>query len=133
MKENRHIGVTDALLLILSLGLAIGLATVFQPCVHEDGSFGACHWAGRAVLGVGIALSALAVLRLFMGSQARRGTDAAFIAFGALTAALPGGLIGLCGMATMRCRTLTQPASLVLGVLIAVTAAADLLLRGRRG
>ena len=131
-RTGGRIGVTDVLLAALSLALAAGVATVFHACVHEDGSIGVCHWAQQAVMGIGVALSLLAGARLFFSARAKMGADAAFIVFAALAAATPGGLIRLCGMATMRCRTLTQPATLVLAVLIAVTAAVDLILQHRR-
>jgi hypothetical protein len=44
------------ILLILSLVIAIGSQTFLSPCVHDDGAFGSCHWAGQALLGLGCAL-----------------------------------------------------------------------------
>ena len=36
-------------ILVLSLVIVIGSRTFLSPCVHEDGTFGPCHWAGQAL------------------------------------------------------------------------------------
>ena len=51
-------------LLVLSLVVILGEPTFLSPCAHADGSFGACHWAGRAALGLGALVAALAALAL---------------------------------------------------------------------
>ena len=48
--------------LVLALVIVIGEATFLSPCVHDDGTFGSCHWAGRALLGTGCVLAAQALL-----------------------------------------------------------------------
>ena len=49
------------IILILALVIAIGSQSFLGACVHEDGSFGACHWAGRAMLGMGALMAAMAL------------------------------------------------------------------------
>ena len=128
----RKINVTDIVLPVLSLALTLGVAFGFQPCAaHEDGSWMTCHWAGQAVLGVGAALSALNLLRFALSAKARKGLDLGVIALALLAALLPGRLISLCMMRTMRCRSVMQPAVLVIAVLITLAAAADMLLQAK--
>ena len=43
-------------MLALSLVVVIGSRTFLGPCIHEDGSFGPCHWAGQSLLGLGCVL-----------------------------------------------------------------------------
>ena len=125
--NNKKIRPTDIALLALSLCLALGVALVFKPCAaHEDGGWMTCHWAGQAVLGIGIALCVLAVARLFLDGKARQGLDLAFIAFAGLAALLPGSLINLCMMANMRCRAVMRPAVIVVSALIVVAALIDI-------
>ena len=102
-----------AVLLILSVLIVIGSQSFLRPCVHEDGSFGPCHWAGQALLGLGCALGVMAALALAV----RR------VGFGLFLGALPvcvlgiltpGTLIDLCHMSTMRCRMVMQPAMIIL-------------------
>ena len=102
-----------AVLLILSVLIVIGSQSFLKPCVHEDGSFGPCHWAGQALLGLGCALGVIAALALAV----RRAGFGIFL--GALPVCVlgiltPGTLIDLCHMSTMRCRMVMQPAMIIL-------------------
>ena len=117
------------IILILSLIIAVGSQTFLGACVHEDGSFGACHWACRAMLGEGALLAVLAVLAL---RRERAGLYLSMIPASLLGLLTPGTLIALCKMPTMRCRMLTQPAMMILfGVLLLAALAGWLL--SRRG
>lgn len=100
-------------LLILSVLIIIGSQSFLKSCVHEDGSFGPCHWAGQALLGLGCALGVMAALALAV----RRAGFGLFL--GALPVCVlgiltPGTLIDLCHMSTMRCRMVMQPAMIIL-------------------
>jgi len=118
-------------ILILALVIAIGSQSFLGPCVHEDGSFGTCHWAGRMLLGVGLLLAVQALLALALG-RLRQGLYLAMLPSAALGLLAPGTLIGLCGMNTMRCRMLMRPAMLILCALILAAALAGLLLGRQR-
>ena len=100
-------------LIILSIIVIIGSQSFLSPCVHEDGSFGACHWAGQALLGLGCALGVIAVLALCV-SRGRFGAYLSALPVCALGILTPGTLIDLCHMSTMRCRMLMQPAMIIL-------------------
>ena len=97
------------LIFALALVIALGSQTFLSPCVHEDGSFGSCHWAGQAMLGVGVLLALQALLSL-----ARTDMYLAIVPTALLGCFLPGTLIALCKMSTMRCRALMQPAMIIL-------------------
>ena len=119
------------ILIILALIIAIGSQSFIGPCVHEDGSFGACHWAGRAMLGVGALMAAMALLATLL-EGARPGLYLASALASVLGLLTPGTLIDLCKMDAMRCRMVMKPAMLVLCVLaLAVSLAGCLLSRGR--
>jgi len=110
MKKNM---IPAAILLILAAAAAIGSQSFLAPCIHDDGSFGACHWAGQALCGLGCALALIAAMCLCL-RRARFGLylgAAPVCLLGILT---PGTLIDLCRMSTMRCRTVTQPAMIIL-------------------
>ena len=101
--------------LVLSCVIAVGSVSFLGPCVHEDGSFGSCHWAGPMLAGVGGLLLFLALSALLARRRAVRGA----LCFSLMPAALlglltPGTLISLCRMSTMRCRAVTQPAAMLL-------------------
>ena len=100
-------------ILVLSLAAVIGEMTFLSPCVHEDGAFGPCHWAGRALLGEGCVLSVLALLSLCV-KRARSGVFLSEVPVCVLGILTPGTLIDLCRMSTMPCRMVMQPAMILL-------------------
>ena len=108
--------------LLLSAVTAAGSVSFLGPCVHEDGSFGACHWAGQAMLGIGLLLAALSLTALLVkDGRLRAGILFAAAAAAVLGIFVPGTLINLCGMATMRCRAVMRPAMTLLCALTAVS------------
>ena len=100
-------------LIIFSLIIVFGSQSFLSPCAHEDGSFGACHWAGQALLGLGYALSVIAVLALCV-SRAQFGAYLSALLVCVLGILTPGTLIDLCHMSTMRCRMVMEPAMIIL-------------------
>lgn len=119
------------IILVLSLIAALGSQTFLGACVHEDGSFGACHWACRAILGEGGLLAVLSLMALVFKRE-RAGLYLAMLPASVLGLLTPGTLIALCKMPTMRCRMLTQPAMLILFGAMLVAALVGWLL-SRRG
>ena len=101
------------ILLVLSLIITIGSQTFLSPCVHEDGSFGPCHWAGQALMGLGCVVGILAILSLCV-QKARLGTYMSALPVCGLGILTPGTLIDLCHISTMRCRMVMQPAMILL-------------------
>ncbi len=113
-------------MLVLALVIAIGSVTFLGPCVHEDGSVGACWWAGRALLGLGCLLAVLAVFAL-LSRRARFGTYLSGIAVCVLGILTPGILISLCRMSSMHCRAVMQPAMIILFAVAGLAALAGVL------
>ena len=108
--------------LLLSCVIAVGSVSFLGPCVHEDGSFGSCHWAGQAMLGIGLLLAVLSLTALLVkDGRLRAGILFAAAAAAVLGFFVPGTLIRLCGMATMRCRAVMRPAMMLLCALAAVS------------
>ena len=105
--------VPGCIVLILSLVIAVGSVTFLGPCVHEDGTVGACHWAGRSILGLGLLLTVLSLLAVLL-RKFRGGLYLSILIACVLGALTPGTLISLCKMSTMHCRAVMQPAMTVL-------------------
>ncbi len=122
--------IPGCVMLVLSLVISIGSFTFLSPCIHEDGSVGACWWAGRALLGLGCLLGVLAVLALVSG-RARFGTYLSSIAVCVLGILTPGTLISLCRMSSMHCRAVMQPAMIILFSVSALAAVIGVLLSGK--
>ncbi len=105
--------VPGCIVLILSLVIAVGSVTFLGPCVHEDGTVGACHWAGRSILGLGLLLTVLSLLAVLL-RKFRSGLYLSILIACVLGALTPGTLISLCKMSSMRCRAVMQPAVIIL-------------------
>lgn len=125
--------VSSSILLVLSLLFIIGEQTVAGPCpVMLDGRFMVCHWAGQAVLGVGIVLAILSLFHLaFTNDGMKLGLDLAVIANAALLMLIPNHLIHLCMKNHMQCHTVMEPFLLVMGVLMIAAALGDFFFRRR--
>ena len=129
----KKLSIPAVAVLIVSLVVAVGSQTFLGACVHEDGSFGACHWASRAVMGEGCILAVLAALALALPDRGvRSGLFLSMLPVAILGLATPGGLIALCMMDTMRCRALMRPAMTILFALALILAAVGLILERRR-
>ena len=118
-------------LLAASLVIAIGSRTFLSPCVHDDGAFGPCHWAGQALLGMGCALAVVAVLSL-LSRRARLGAYLSALPICVLGILTPGSLIDLCHMSAMRCRMVMQPAMIILFSVALAAALIGAILTGRK-
>lgn len=119
------------IILILSLLLIIGSSSFLGPCVHEDGSFGSCHWAGRSLLGLGCVTGMLAALLLCF-PRLRTGIYVSMLPVCILGILTPGTLIRLCAMPAMRCRMIMQPAAILLFSAALLCAAAGAFLSARK-
>ena len=121
--------------LILAVLLALGALSFAGPCVHEDGSFAACHAASLAVIGSSVLAAVASLAALFVRGGKLAGSVMLVSAVAGLFAALsPGTLFGLCMMQTMRCWTLMRPFALVCGAalfLCALVAAIMLFVKNR--
>ncbi len=128
------IGFIPAMLCLL---LEAGSATVFSACgIKEDGGWMRCHSSQTAVELCALALCAVLIVRALLRLRTPRiilggvGIIASAVIF-----LLPGQLMPLCMMHTMRCYTLFQPFVRIMAVLIGLTcvAAAIRLFKEREG
>ena len=119
------------ILLILSVVIILGSQTFLSPCVHEDGSFGPCHWARQTLLGSGCVLGIMAAFALCV-EHAHLGIYLGALPVCALGILTPGTLIDLCRMSTMRCRMVMQPAMIILFSAALLCALIGVLLNARK-
>ena len=125
--KDKGFRIWDIASIALSALFLVGTLTFMKPCAaHEDGSWMSCHWAGQALMGIAALLTALSVMKCVVrGTGAKRGLALSMIPAALLAALLPGSLIDLCMMDTMRCHQVTQPGATVFGCLIAAISLAD--------
>ena len=122
--------IPGCVVLVLALIIAVGSVTFLGPCVNEDGSAGACTWASRSILGLGLLMAFLSLSALLF-RKARYGLYLSLVLTGILGILTPGTLISLCRMSTMRCRAVMQPAAIILFAAAALAALAGLLILRR--
>lgn len=132
-KEKLRNHVLDAILILLSLLLAVGTATIFQTCgPMEDGKYMTCHWAGLVVVAIGVVLTVQGIVRLFTFElNARRGISIASLTTAVLAIAVPDKLVGICGMNSMQCQLVTKPVVTVISILIIVALIVDIILSSK--
>ena len=111
---------------ILSLILSIGSMTVFQACDRkEDGTWMHCHEAQIAAAVGGLILMILLLGMVFIRNKTFRiGLGVISILGAAVVFLIPGTIISMCMMHTMRCYVLMQPFVRIVCALIMVSAAA---------
>lgn len=133
-EKQKRVCWTDLALLVIGLAFFVGMLSFLSACgPKEDGSWMTCHWACQALRGVAGAMLVLAVLRLLLRPRARVGLDLGSIVLALLAVCIPGRLIGLCMMKTMRCHTVMVPGAILAAVLTILAAAADLFIQHKKG
>ena len=129
----KHFSICALFSLVLSAVIAAGSVSFLGACIHEDGGFGACHWAGQALFGIGLLLMAESLFALLCGdSWTRQGIYGSMLLTAILGSLIPGTLIDLCHMATMRCRALMQPAMIILCAIIGMVSLTGFFLERRK-
>ena len=123
--QKKGIGVCPLLQIVLNAIFFVGIQTIFAPCApHEDGKWATCHWAGEALLGIAAVMLIMSLLHLLpLRTGMKEGLVFAMIPVSFLIIVLPGRLIPLCMMETMRCHVVMQPAGTVIAVLNIVLSA----------
>ena len=114
---------------LFSLLLSSGTATVFRACaMKEDGTWMHCHDAQRAVVLCAAVLCLLFAAAALLKSPAVKAVLCGVGVIGCLvTMFLPGNIMPMCMMQTMRCYAVMQPFVRLMSALAAVSAIIALL------
>lgn len=132
-KNMKKVNALDIVLSVISVLFVLGSAILFDACpAKPEGGFMACHWANRAATAVGVVIFALSIESIFVSNQIKIGLNSGIFALAILLAIIPGILINLCKMQTMRCWTTFRPAVLVFAILIALFSVLNLILLIRK-
>ena len=107
---------------IIAVLLAAGVMTIFRACAKtEEGTWMICHNAQLYVFVVSLVIAAISIAAAFVKSsklKMRLGIVAIVLAI--ITALIPGALVHLCMMTTMRCHSLMRPSVVILCVLFII-------------
>ncbi len=106
----------------LWLLLVIGVLTVFSACgLKDDGTWMKCHQVQNAIAISGGIMAALSLLSAFLNkSLLKVALNAVTLAGSIVIFLLPGTLMPMCMMQTMRCYTTMQPFVRIMTVITAV-------------
>ena len=133
--KKSGVGVSDIVLLALGIVFLVGIFSFFGSCPgpKDDGTWMVCHWASRAIGGVAAVMAVVSAIHLFVSdAKMKMGLDIAIIPMALLAAAIPGNIINLCMIATMRCHTIMHPAVIVMSVLMIAAAVFDLVMQRKK-
>ena len=126
-KDRLKIGVMEIAAIILSLLFVIGIRTWFAVCPVTGDTPMTCHWAGEMLKILSILILVLSVTHTVIPDEKIKvGMDAALACTCAVTAFVPGGIIGLCKSADMACRKTTYLWTVGICVLLVITFAVDI-------
>ena len=121
MNQKKEKPAAAFVILGLSIMAAAGIRTFLRPCVHEDGSFGSCHWAGQVLFGVSLLMAFEAMLAILQAEKRPlRVLYLCLLGTALLGFCVPGHLIKLCSMDTMRCQSIMRPAMQIIFCLAAI-------------
>ena len=110
--------------------LLIGALTFFKACGDGEERHMVCHWAQNAVTLSAAVLVFLSLLRVFIpGRGVKAGIAFGLFAVSVSVIFIPGTVIDLCMMDTMRCHAVMKPAVMIFGAGIALLALCCAVLR----
>ena len=123
--------ILQIVLTVLCAALSAGVKLMFHACAKpESGMWMHCHDAENAVSGIAAGLAVLALLMLLIKNGKIAGAIGLLIAAGAVVSALiPGHIVKMCMMDTMRCHAVMKPAVMIFGAGIALLALCCAVLR----
>lgn len=138
--QKRHIRPLAAVLFVICLIYTLGLFTFFHACgPKEDGTFMTCHWAEMALRGVALVMLIQSAFIFLHEGLSAAGHDAlanrfpdlsasgpTLVPLAVFSAVLPGHVIPICMMESMRCRSILSPYALLMNLLIVIIAAIPL-------
>ncbi|MBR1828488.1 MAG: DUF4418 family protein [Atopobiaceae bacterium] len=132
MQKRNAFPIAAYALVALSALLAVGVLTFAGPCVHDDGTVGACYGASRVLVGLGACAFVASVVRVLVSNvTVQRVLTALVLVVGAAAAILPGNVVPLCMMSAMRCNAIMHPFGIAVGAGMVLASAADLVLSAR--
>ena len=117
--KNRLTGILS---LAISILLAGGIMTVFRACAQkEDGTWMHCHYAQMNVFYIAVVMVVISLINLFVSNRKfGAGLWAVSIILSIIVILIPGTIMGMCMMDTMRCWAVMKPFVMIVCVLMII-------------
>lgn len=111
--------------LMLVIGALVAIASLYiLPHCGGDKPM-RCVWLLRATAGVGLGILLSGIVIKFVSAKVAAGLQIGNVLFGLLIVALASFLIGTCPNPMMACHRVTDPALIVIGLVVALIAGVD--------
>ena len=105
----------------------VGIIKWFPVCAAMEGMTMSCHWAGEVLKGTAVLFLVLSAIHLAVNSgPVKEGMDLCLAAIGVFVLLIPGKIISLCMLPDMACRSHTQPAAIIFGLIFTAASLLDL-------
>ena len=128
-KEKFKLSIAELLMVILSVLFMIGIRTWFAVCPVMSETIMSCHWAGEVLKALSILLAAVSVIHIICPDwRLKIGIDIPMFCICILTAFIPGGLINLCMMEEMACRSQTKLWTIIISIALIIVILADIII-----
>lgn len=128
-KDKIKISAAEIIKLIVSVIFVIGIRTWFSVCPVMSEMTMSCHWAGEMLKAVSIVLLVISVIHIIIPDEkVKIGMDAASACFLIMSVFIPGTVIHICQDAQMRCRSIAQPWSVIISIVLLIACAADMII-----
>ncbi len=115
--------ISEFFLFIVSILIFAGSFTFFSACPVHDDTIMACHWAQNAVTALGVLLLAISLAAIVIPDRRiKAGLELSAALAAVLTAVVPGIVINICAMSSMRCASTFRPFTILFASLAAVIA-----------
>lgn len=123
-------------IVIIACGILIfaGPTYLFKVCAPGCcSSYPECHWLQKAMLGMGMIITALGVfLFIFNDNKIQLGMTIGLFLVGIITLLCIYVIIGGCTIKTMNCRLLTIPILTILGIIVTVYSGVNVLIMRKK-
>lgn len=123
--KNSLFSIFDIIIIVIAGIYILGLHTWFKPC---DSTLFVCNTAAHVLRLLSYIMCALAVLHLIPSKMFKTGIDVGLLCIISLSAYLPGNVLSLCVLNTMRCRSYMQPWSFAFCACLALICIIDLVI-----
>ena len=129
-----RISITGIIRLLFALLIVIGSLSFLGPCVHTDGSQAPCVSSSHWQIILGSVMVALSLVYLWCGNKnLRKWLAISLTLIAIVTALVPGTLVSLCMMNSMRCNAIMKPSIQLISAFVALLSLVDVCKSAAKG
>jgi len=121
MSKQKLSKILGLVILCLAVFVSLGVTHLFHACIHEDGHFGKCITAQRAIMMTATGIGIISLAGILIKNIKVRGILGIISILATVFMMLcPGVIFKLCMMKDMICNAAMRPATLILGLVMII-------------